>query len=195
MPTRPARPESAADAQATMSRRAPSSPPRASGGLLSSRTGWAAIPLRLIVGCDKRAQAKDIEKARATGKTAKPAGLPFRAADYPESQVEIAEYLDAMLADGDERAVPVALRIVADAGGGMTALAEKTGRDADEQPTAGRKLLFGHEQRKGSAHRGFVFHGSYWTRSQLRQPLRPASRQPSIQGNRPRAGERDSRVP
>lgn len=32
-----------------------------------------------------------------------------------------------MLADGDARAVPVALRTVADAVGGMTALAEKTG--------------------------------------------------------------------
>jgi probable addiction module antidote protein len=32
-----------------------------------------------------------------------------------------------MLADGDERAVPVALRTVADAVGGMTALAKKTG--------------------------------------------------------------------
>jgi probable addiction module antidote protein len=32
-----------------------------------------------------------------------------------------------MLADGDARAIPVALRTVADAVGGMTALAEKTG--------------------------------------------------------------------
>lgn len=32
-----------------------------------------------------------------------------------------------MLADGDPRAVPVALRAVADAAGGMKALAEKTG--------------------------------------------------------------------
>jgi probable addiction module antidote protein len=32
-----------------------------------------------------------------------------------------------MLADGDERAVPVALRTIADAVGGMAALAEKTG--------------------------------------------------------------------
>ena len=32
-----------------------------------------------------------------------------------------------MLADGDARAVPVALRTVADAIGGMTALAEKAG--------------------------------------------------------------------
>jgi probable addiction module antidote protein/putative addiction module killer protein len=63
----------------------------------------------------------------ATGKTTKPASLPFRAADHLKSQVEIAEYLEAMLADGDERAVPVALRTVADAVGGMTALAEKTG--------------------------------------------------------------------
>jgi probable addiction module antidote protein len=32
-----------------------------------------------------------------------------------------------MLADGDARAIPVALRTVADAVGGMTALAERTG--------------------------------------------------------------------
>ena len=32
-----------------------------------------------------------------------------------------------MLADGDARAVPVALRTVADAVGGMTALADRTG--------------------------------------------------------------------
>jgi probable addiction module antidote protein len=35
--------------------------------------------------------------------------------------------MEAMLADGDARAIPVALRTVADAVGGMTALAEKTG--------------------------------------------------------------------
>jgi probable addiction module antidote protein len=62
-----------------------------------------------------------------TGKTTKPASLPFRAADHLKSQTEIAEYLEAMLADGDARAIPVALRTVADAVGGMTALAEKTG--------------------------------------------------------------------
>ena len=62
-----------------------------------------------------------------TGKTTKPASLPFRTADHLKSQAEIAEYLEAMLADGDARAVPVALRTVADAVGGMTALAEKTG--------------------------------------------------------------------
>jgi len=63
----------------------------------------------------------------ATGKTTKPASLPFQAADHLKSQAEIAEYMEAMLADGDPRAVPVALRTVADAVGGMTALAEKTG--------------------------------------------------------------------
>jgi probable addiction module antidote protein len=62
-----------------------------------------------------------------TGRTTKPASLPFRAADHLKSQDKIAEYLDAMLADGDPRAVPVALRTVADAIGGMTALAEKAG--------------------------------------------------------------------
>lgn len=63
----------------------------------------------------------------ATGKTTRPASLPFRPADHLTGQDEIAEYLDAMLADGDPRAVPVALRTVADAVGGMAALAEKTG--------------------------------------------------------------------
>jgi probable addiction module antidote protein len=41
--------------------------------------------------------------------------------------LEIAAYIESMLADGDMRAVPVALRTVADAVGGMAALAEKTG--------------------------------------------------------------------
>ena len=39
----------------------------------------------------------------------------------------MAAYIEAMLEDGDARAVPVALRTVADAVGGMTALADKTG--------------------------------------------------------------------
>ena len=40
---------------------------------------------------------------------------------------DIALYLEEMLGDGDMRAVPVALRSVADAVGGMNALSEKTG--------------------------------------------------------------------
>ena len=65
----------------------------------------------------------------ATGKTTKPAAAsaPFRAADYLRSHAEITAYIETMLADGDARAVPVALRTVADALGGMGALAEKTG--------------------------------------------------------------------
>ncbi len=63
------------------------------------------------------------------GKTTRPAAasVRFRAANHLRSDEEIAAYIEAMLADGDARAVPVALRTVADALGGMGALAEKTG--------------------------------------------------------------------
>lgn len=65
----------------------------------------------------------------ATGRTTRnaPASVPFRAADYLRSEAEIAAYLEAMLADGDARVVPVALRTVADAVGGIASLAERTG--------------------------------------------------------------------
>lgn len=53
--------------------------------------------------------------------------VPFRAAVHLRSDAEIAAYIEAMLADGDARAVPIALRTVAKAVGGMGALAEKTG--------------------------------------------------------------------
>ena len=43
------------------------------------------------------------------------------------SEAEVAVYIEAMLEDGDARAVPVALRTVVDAVGGMAALADKTG--------------------------------------------------------------------
>jgi probable addiction module antidote protein len=64
-----------------------------------------------------------------TGKTTKAASpsRPFRAADYLRNETEVAAYIEAMLEDGDARAIPVALRTVADAVGGMAALAEKTG--------------------------------------------------------------------
>jgi probable addiction module antidote protein len=39
----------------------------------------------------------------------------------------VAAYIEAILEDGDARAVPVALRTIVDAVGGMTALADKTG--------------------------------------------------------------------
>ena len=63
----------------------------------------------------------------ATGKTTNPASIPFRAADHLKTEEEIAYYLEEMLSDGDPRVVPVALRTVADAVGGMAALAKKTG--------------------------------------------------------------------
>jgi probable addiction module antidote protein len=64
-----------------------------------------------------------------TGKTTKrvPPSAPFRVADHLRSDAEVAIYIEEMLADGDARAVPVALRTVAEALGGMGALAEKTG--------------------------------------------------------------------
>jgi len=62
-----------------------------------------------------------------TGKTTRPAGVAFRAADHLRSDTEIAAYIEDMLSEGDPRAMPVALRTVADAAGGITALAEKTG--------------------------------------------------------------------
>lgn len=64
------------------------------------------------------------------GKTSKPeaaASAPFRAADHLRSDIEIAAYIESMLADGDSSAVPIALRTVADAVGGMAALADRTG--------------------------------------------------------------------
>jgi probable addiction module antidote protein len=44
-----------------------------------------------------------------------------------QSEADIAAYLEAMLEDGDPRVIPIALRTVAEAIGGMRALAEKTG--------------------------------------------------------------------
>lgn len=65
-----------------------------------------------------------------TGKTIKTAAAPsrpFNAAEHLRNEGEVAAYIEAMLEDGDARAVPIALRTVADALGGMTALAERTG--------------------------------------------------------------------
>jgi DNA-binding phage protein len=63
-----------------------------------------------------------------TGKTTKsaPPSAPFRAAEHLRTNAEIALYIEEMLSDGDAHAVPVALRTVADALGGLGALAEKT---------------------------------------------------------------------
>lgn len=65
----------------------------------------------------------------ATGRTIKPApaSAPFRAGEHLRDESEIAAYIEAMLKDGNAHIVPVALRTVADAVGGMAALAERTG--------------------------------------------------------------------
>lgn len=65
---------------------------------------------------------------KRTGKTTKPANRsrPFNAARLLRNEAEVAAYIEAMLEDGDARAVPVALRTVAEAVGGMAALANKT---------------------------------------------------------------------
>ena len=64
-----------------------------------------------------------------TGKTTKAASpsRPFIAAEHLRSEAEVAAYIEAMLEDGDARVVPIALRTVVDAVGGMAALADKTG--------------------------------------------------------------------
>lgn len=65
----------------------------------------------------------------ATGRTVKPApaSAPFRAGKHLRDEGEIAAYIEAILEDGNAHVVPVALRSVADAVGGMAALAERTG--------------------------------------------------------------------
>jgi len=64
-----------------------------------------------------------------TGKTIKSAApsAPFRVAKHLRNEAEIAAYLEAVLEDGDPRAMPVALRTIADALGGLAPLAERTG--------------------------------------------------------------------
>jgi len=66
----------------------------------------------------------------ATGKTTKravPPSLPFKTSAHLRSEREIAAFIEAMLEDGDARMVPIALRTVAEAIGGMAVLAERTG--------------------------------------------------------------------
>jgi probable addiction module antidote protein len=53
--------------------------------------------------------------------------VPYRSADYLKSAQDIADYLNAALEDGDERVLLLALRNTADAIGGMTELARRSG--------------------------------------------------------------------
>lgn len=62
-----------------------------------------------------------------TGKTTEhAASVAFRAADYIHGDAELAVFLQELLADGDARMIPVALRTAADVLG-MTELARRTG--------------------------------------------------------------------
>jgi DNA-binding phage protein len=81
-----------------------------------------------------------------TGKTtnAAPRSSPFNAAEHLRSEADVAAYIEAMLEDGDARAVPVALRTVVDAMGGMAALADKTGPVGS---LAARKIRNSHANR------------------------------------------------
>lgn len=65
----------------------------------------------------------------STGMTTKPAAASrtFKASAYLRDETDIADYLESVLEDGDLRALPIALRTVAEAMGGMTALAARTG--------------------------------------------------------------------
>ena len=65
----------------------------------------------------------------ATGRTVRnaSASVSLRASKYLRDERDIAACLEAMLEDGEPLVVPVALRTVADAVGGMAALAERTG--------------------------------------------------------------------
>jgi probable addiction module antidote protein len=62
---------------------------------------------------------------RRTGKTTKPANRSrrFNAPRLLRNEAEVAAYIEAMLENGDARAVPVALRTVAESVGGMAVLA------------------------------------------------------------------------
>jgi probable addiction module antidote protein len=68
-----------------------------------------------------------------TGSTIEPAspGTRFRAADHLRDDAEIALYLEEMLADDDSQAACVALRTIAEALGGVSALAERAGVDRE----------------------------------------------------------------
>jgi putative addiction module killer protein/probable addiction module antidote protein len=83
----------------------------------------------LLCGATSADNDRTSRRLMSTGKTTKHAApsVPFRVADHLRSERDIAAYLEAVLEDGDPRAMPVALRTVADALGGLAVLAERTG--------------------------------------------------------------------
>lgn len=68
-----------------------------------------------------------LKKPMSTGKTTKPASVPFRVADHLRNESEIAGFIEAALEDGNPRVLPRVLRSVADSLGGLGKLSERTG--------------------------------------------------------------------
>ena len=68
-----------------------------------------------------------------TGKTTKPASKPFNPASHLRDDSAIAEFIVAMMEDGDERLIPSTLRTVADAVG-MSELQGPARRRAGRRP-------------------------------------------------------------
>ncbi|MEN1926766.1 addiction module antidote protein [Luteimonas qiangzhengi] len=64
---------------------------------------------------------------RARVGRAQPRGRAAGCSAKPQAPLSIAGYLESVLESGDLRALPIALRTVAEAMGGMTALAARTG--------------------------------------------------------------------
>jgi hypothetical protein len=75
-------------------------------------------------------------RRKATTKPAA-ASVPFRAADHLRNAKEIACYIQAMLADGDALAVPIALRTVADALDAFHLPPARCDASTDPRPAAG----------------------------------------------------------
>jgi hypothetical protein len=71
--------------------------------------------------------------------TTKPAtaSVPFRAADHLRNAREITGYIRAMLTDGDARAIPIALRTVADALYAFDLPPVRCDASTDPRPAAG----------------------------------------------------------
>lgn len=67
----------------------------------------------LLCGGDRAHKRRILSEHMCTGKAAD-ASAPFRAANHLRSHAEIAAYIEAMLEDGDARAVPAALRTVSE---------------------------------------------------------------------------------
>lgn len=70
-------------------------------------------------------------KLKSIGKTSKTVkaetSRPFRVADHLRDETDIAYFLEELLADGDPRVITIGLRDVADAIGGMSELARRSG--------------------------------------------------------------------